>query len=61
MVAIDVALAFLHPLAVIILACVWTLLILRREYRPHLPDEQITPEDVPDDASAPEEIEGVQS
>ena len=59
MVAIDVAVAFLHPLAVIALACLWTLRILRREYKPHLPDEDAVSEDVEhQDVSGVEDVEG---
>lgn len=42
---VDTAIAFLHPLAVIVLSCLWTLWILRRDYRPHLPEEQVTEEE----------------
>jgi len=55
MVAIDTAIAFLHPLAVIILACVWSLWILRNEYQPYLPEEEVADEE----AVAAEEAEGV--
>lgn len=55
MVAIDTAIAFLHPLAVIMLACLWTLWILRRDYRPHLPEEDV----VEEETVTTEEAEGV--
>lgn len=39
MVAIDVAVALLHPIAVIVLSTLWTLKILRTEYREYLSEE----------------------
>lgn len=45
MVALDVAIALLHPLAVIALSTLWTLRILRTEYREHLSEASAAPED----------------
>jgi hypothetical protein len=56
-VAIDTAIAFIHPLAVILLACLWTLWILREEYRPHL-EERATDSDVSPDTEARPREEG---
>lgn len=61
MVAIDVAVAFLHPLAVIALACLWTLRILRNEYRPHLPDEDVSADELTEQDTTAGDAEGVQS
>ena len=44
MVALDVAIALLHPLAVIALSTLWTLKILRTEYREHLSEANVTAE-----------------
>lgn len=49
MVAIDTAIAFLHPLATIVLACLWTLWILRNEYKPYLSEETSAPEETRDE------------
>ena len=57
MVAIDTAIAFLHPLATIVLACLWTLWILRSEYKPHLSEESVTSEETRDE----EEVSSVDS
>ena len=43
------AIAFLHPLATISLACLWTLWILRNEYKPHLPEETVATEETRDE------------
>lgn len=60
MVAIDTAIAFLHPLATIALACSWTLWILRKEYRPHLTEKSSAPEETQDEeVSSVEHSEGV--
>ena len=60
MVAIDTAIAFLHPLATIALACLWTLWILRNEYRPHLAEKSAAPEETRDEeVSSVEHSEGV--
>ncbi|WP_148859200.1 hypothetical protein [Natronococcus pandeyae] len=61
MVALDTAVAFLHPLATIALACLWTLWILRTQYKPHLSEETVAPEETGEEEEVPsvESSEGV--
>jgi hypothetical protein len=48
---ISVILAFVHPLAVIVFATVWTLHILRNDYKEAV--EQVTAEETEQDQDVP--------
>lgn len=56
MVAIDVAVALLHPIAVIALSTLWTLRILRTEYREHLSEEPVPSDSETQSTEPPTEV-----
>ncbi|WP_226482672.1 hypothetical protein [Natrinema amylolyticum] len=56
MVALDVMIALLHPLAAIALSTLWTLKILRTEYREHLLEANVASEDEPRTAEPSTEV-----